>query len=155
MNIDKAKLQKELDSLLMKKKIFLIISISLFAVSLILAIIFIIMVVQKSISDNTSVLLSVLSDVTFCAAIVILVLRSVLFTYQINVRKAILSGQVQIMDATQGDPHIVPITDVKEAPQAGPMKTKEQELVDQYEELYKKGYISKEDFEAKKKEILN
>lgn len=153
MNLDKAKLQKELEELLLKKKIFLIVSLSLFAISIGLAIAYIVMVVQKTISDNTAVVLSVISDITFCAAIVILVLRSALFSFKINIRRAILNGEVQISDVQSIDPNSVPITDVKPAPQPV-IKTREQELVDQYEDLYNKGYISKEDFESKKKEIL-
>lgn len=153
MNFDKAKLQKELEELLLKKKIFLIVSLSLFAISIGLAIAYIVMVVQKTISDNTAVVLSVISDITFCAAIVILVLRSALFSFKINIRRAILNGEVQISDVQSIDPNSVPITDVKPAPQSV-IKTREQELVDQYEDLYNKGYISKEDFESKKKEIL-
>lgn len=42
-------------------------------------------------------------------------------------------------------------TDVKDIPTS---KTKEQELVDQYEDLMKRGYITQEEFEQKKKEIL-
>ena len=42
-------------------------------------------------------------------------------------------------------------TDVKDIPTP---KTKEQELVDQYEDLLKRGYITQEEFEQKKKEIL-
>lgn len=42
-------------------------------------------------------------------------------------------------------------TDVKDIPT---LKTKEQELVDQYEDLMKRGYITQEEFEQKKKEIL-
>lgn len=155
MNFDKAQIQKELDILLRKKKIFLIISLSLFAVSLALSIIFVVMMVQKTIADNTALILSVASDITFCAAIVILVMRSVLYSFKVNIRRAILNGQVQINEVHEVDPSVVTtdVTPVNDE-QVPTIKTKEQELVDQYEDLYKKGYISKEDFEAKKKDIL-
>lgn len=155
MNFDKAQIQKELDILLRKKKIFLIISLSLFVVSLALSIIFVVMMVQKTIADNTALILSVASDITFCAAIVILVMRSVLYSFKVNIRRAILNGQVQINEVHEVDPSVVTtdVTPVNDE-QVPTIKTKEQELVDQYEDLYKKGYISKEDFEAKKKDIL-
>lgn len=41
------------------------------------------------------------------------------------------------------------VVDVKDIP-----KTREQELYEQYEDLYKKNLISKEDLEAKRKELL-
>lgn len=154
MNFDKAKIQKELDELLLKKKIFLIISISLFVISFALAIIYAVMVIKKTIADDASVVLSVISDITFCAAIVMLVLRSALYSYKINVRRAILDGQIQMIDPNDIKTMVPPIVDVKEVHETHIIKTKEQELVDQYEDLYKKGYITKEDFEAKKKEIL-
>ena len=42
------------------------------------------------------------------------------------------------------------VTEVKEAP-----KTKEEQLVEEYEKLLKQGYITQEEFEEKKKEILS
>ncbi|MCR5333110.1 MAG: SHOCT domain-containing protein [Bacilli bacterium] len=42
------------------------------------------------------------------------------------------------------------VTEVKEAP-----KTKEEQLVDEYEKLLKQGYITQEEFDEKKKEILS
>lgn len=156
MTFDKEQIKKELDQLLLKRKIFLIISLSLFAVSIGLSIAYIILMLQKTISDNTAVILSVTSDITFCAAIVMLILRSVFYSFKVNVRRAILNGQVQIQDLQNIDPNMVNTVDVKpaEGNVAPVIKTREQELVDQYEDLYKKGYISKEDFEAKKKELL-
>ena len=43
----------------------------------------------------------------------------------------------------------VKTVDVKDIP-----KTKEEKLYEQYEDLYKKGFISKEDLELKRKELL-
>lgn len=44
---------------------------------------------------------------------------------------------------------VVKVVDVKEVP-----KTKEEKLFEQYEDLYKKNLISKEDLEIKRKELL-
>lgn len=44
---------------------------------------------------------------------------------------------------------IVKVVDVKDLP-----KTKEEKLFEQYEDLYKKGLISKEDLELKREELL-
>ena len=44
---------------------------------------------------------------------------------------------------------VVKVVDVKDLP-----KTKEEKLFEQYEDLYKKGLISKEDLELKREELL-
>ena len=44
---------------------------------------------------------------------------------------------------------VVTVVDVKDLP-----KTKEEQLFEQYEDLYKKGLISKEDLELKREELL-
>ena len=44
---------------------------------------------------------------------------------------------------------VVKVVDVKDLP-----KTKEEKLFEQYEDLYKKGLISKEDLEIKREELL-
>lgn len=54
--------------------------------------------------------------------------------------------------APEQNPNVVEteVTEVKEAP-----KTKEEQLVDEYEKLLKQGYITQEEFDEKKKEILS
>ena len=93
--------------------------------------------------------LAQLSGSTLMVAITMLILRSVLFSYRINVRQAIIDGVIQVNEQGQ----YVQTVDVKPVPEEKPL-SKEEELYKQYEELYKAGHITKEDLDKKKEELL-
>lgn len=160
MNLSKEQLQRQLDLLLKRRRIFLICSICLFSLGAAFVVAWLVFFITKGVDDDLAFAFSISSDLCISAAIVLLILRSSLYSYKINIIKAILNGTVQasVVDdmgsqRTVYTTNVNPFPSEKEAqPQA--IKTREQELVDQYEDLYKKGYISQEDFETKKKEIL-
>ena len=84
-------------------------------------------------------------------AVTMLILRSVLFSYRINVRRAIINGIITVDDKGQ----YVPTVDVKPVEEETPKEmTREEELVKQYEDLQKQGFITEEELEKKRKEIL-
>lgn len=148
MNIDKKQIQKEIDSLRRNQKIFFILGLSFFGVALALSIAAFVLFF-KDVGGDLFFYLAQLGGTMLMVAITMLILRTALFTFRINVRLAMLQGIVTIDEKGQ----YVPTVDVKPVPEEK-VKSKEEELVDQYENLYKQGHISKEDFEKKKKEIL-
>ena len=148
MGIDKEKLQQEINSMRRSQKVFLILAIVFFAISSALAIAATVMAVQD-IGGDIFFYLAQLSGSTLMVAITMLILRSVLFSYRINVRQAIIDGVIQVNEQGQ----YVQTVDVKPVPEEKEL-SREEELVKQYESLYKQGLISEEDFEKKRKEIL-
>ena len=148
MNIDKKQLQKEIDSMIRTRKIFLFIAIGLFAVTFALSMAAFI-IGFSDIGGDLYFYLAQLGGIFLMGALTMLILRSALFSFRINVRRAMIDGLITIDEKGQ----YVPVTDVKPVIENKEL-TREEELVKQYEELYEKGYISKEDLDAKRKEIL-
>ena len=145
---DKEQLQKEINSMLRTRKIFLIIALGFFAVALILFIIGVV-IGLKDINSEEYYLVTYLSGVALMVALTMMILRSALFNFRINVRRAIIEGNIKM----EQDGRYVQTVDVKPVPEEKPL-TKEEELYKQYEELYEKGLISKEDLDKKKEELL-
>ena len=147
---NKEQLQKEIDGMMRSRKIFFILAMSFFGVSLGLMIASIV-VGSRDINSELFEYLTYFSGVSLMVAVTMLILRSVLFSYRINVRRAIINGIITVDDKGQ----YVPTVDVKPVEEEAPkVMTREEELVKQYEELQKQGFITEEELEAKKKEIL-
>lgn len=146
---NKEQLQKEIDGMMRSRKIFFILSMSFFGVSLALMIASIV-IGSKDINSELFEYLTYFSGVSLMVAVTMLILRSVLFSYRINVRRAIIDGIITIDDKGQ----YVPTVDVKPVEEAPKEMTREEELVRQYEELQKQGFITEEELEKKRKEIL-
>lgn len=147
---NKEQLQKEIDGMMRSRKIFFILSMSFFGASLGLMIASIV-VGSRDINSQLFEYLTYFAGVSLMVGVTMLILRSVLFSYRINVRRAIIDGIITIDDKGQ----YVPTVDVKpvEEETSKPM-TREEELVKQYEDLQKQGFITEEELEKKRKEIL-
>lgn len=119
-----------------KQKVLLIVSICLVAVggSLLIAGTILSLLHYNTISD----IFMGVSSVLGVAALGLLVYRLTLVTKNMEPQQ------------NQGKPRVVvKVVDVKDVP-----KTKEEKLFEQYEDLYKKNLISKEDLDIKRKELL-
>ena len=145
---DKEQLQKEIDSMMRSRKIFLFIAIGFFVISLAL---FITSVVfgLRDINSEEYYLTAYLSGIALMIGLTMMILRSALFNFRINVRRAIINGNIKV----EQDGRFVQTVDVKPVPEEKPL-SKEEELYKQYEELYKAGHITKEDLDKKKEELL-
>ena len=87
-----------------------------------------------------------LSDIFFGVSSILGIIALGLLVY--NLAK---SSRTIIPEQSNNKPKVVvKIVDVKDLP-----KTREEQLYEQYEGLYKQGLISKEDLELKRKELLN
>jgi len=64
-------------------------------------------------------------------------------------RLVLMSKDPEVIKQQQQPKVVVKIVDVKDLP-----KTKEQELYDQYEDLYKRNLITKEELDQKRKDLL-
>ena len=146
---NKEQLQKEIDSLMRNRKIFFILAMAFFGVSAALAIASIV-VGAKDIGSELFANLAYYSGIALMVAVTMLILRSVLFTFRINVRRAMIDGVISMDDQGQ----YVRTVDVKPVEETPKSLTREEELVKQYEDLYKQGFISEEDYKKKKEEIL-
>lgn len=146
---NKEQLQKEIDGMMRSRKIFFILAMSFFGVSLGLMIASIV-VGSRDINSELFEYLTYFSGVSLMVGVTMLILRSVLFSYRINVRRAIIDGIITIDDKGQ----YVPTVDVKPVEEAPKEMTREEELVRQYEDLQKQGFITEEELEKKRKEIL-
>lgn len=147
---NKEQLQREIDGMMRSRKIFFILSMSFFGVSLALMIASIV-VGSRDINSELFEYLTYFSGVSLMVAVTMLILRSVLFSYRINVRRAIINGIITVDDKGQ----YVPTVDVKPVEEETPKEmTREEELVKQYEDLQKQGFITEEELEKKRKEIL-
>lgn len=156
MKPDKEQLKKEIEKYTKLKKLFLFIAIAIFAAALALLIVAIVLG-TNDVRDDSFYLTSYLAGICLCFGITTLILRSVLFSFKIAVTQALLDGDIEVDESGQYKQVIkeVDVKPVNEPSKEESQLTKEQELIKQYEELYKNGYISAEDLETKKKEILS
>ncbi len=147
-NIDKNNLEKEIKSLYKKRRVFTILGFSFLGVGatlLFLSIYFSVMKISDVVDLINVMLILPLSNLLITASLVMFILRSVLFNRRIAVRQLLLIDPTAFDDLNNAN---VETVDVKEMP-----KSHNQELLEQYENLYKQGYISKEDLDKKKEEL--
>ncbi len=147
-NIDKNNLEKEIKSLYKKRRVFTILGFSFLgagATLLFLSIYFSVMKISDVVDLINVMLILPLSNLLITASLVMFILRSVLFNRRIAVRQLLLIDPTAFDDLNNAN---VETVDVKEMP-----KSHNQELLEQYENLYKQGYISKEDLDKKKEEL--
>lgn len=85
-----------------------------------------------------------LSDSFFIVSSILGVVALVLLIIRVNIQTKDLG-----MQSSNPPKVIVKVVDVKDLP-----KTREQELYEQYEDLYKKNLITKEDLDKKKEELI-
>ncbi len=151
--IDKKTIEKELKSLYKRRRVFTILGFSFLGVGgvlLFLSIYFSSIKINDVVDLINSLVIMPLSNLLVTASLVMFILRSVLFNRQIAIRQMLLidPSAVNVFNAKGENVEIKDTVDVKEAP-----KSHNQELLEQYENLYKQGYISQEDLDKKKEEL--
>ncbi len=161
--MDKEKLLNEIKILEKRRKLFLILALTFLGISVILYILSVTFEVMFNANQNNylyftlAITFSVVSSVLLSGSIALLVIRTAVFGTKINNRKMALMGfdpnnfNNQFQN-TYKDSYIkkdngetVDVKPVEDNPYA--------DLLKQYEELYKKGLISEEDFNKKKEEL--
>ena len=144
---DKNKLEKEINSMMRKRRLFMILGFSFLGGAMTFSIISSILETLYNNNDTVILicaLLLSLASLLFAASITMFILRSALFNARIYNRRIIINNA---SNTAKSNDDVVTV-DVKEMP-----KTHEQELLEQYENLYKQGLISEEDFNKKKEEL--
>ncbi len=147
---DKNTLEKELKSLYKKRKIFTILGFSFLGVGatlLFLSIYFSAIKVNEILDLVNTLVILPLSNLFITASLVMFILRSVLFNRKIAMRQLLLIDP-NAFTVVKDNGETVDVKDVVE-----PSKSHNQELLEQYENLYKQGYISKDDLDKKKEEL--
>ena len=145
MLFSKEELQKELKKAKQGALIFFIITMSLFglAVGLVIAAIII-----GSKDANAWFPYAYGAGISMSIAFACLVMRSVFFTAKIRYLIALSQQQ------EHPQPLEAPVVDAKPVEPFKEENSRENKLYQQYENLYKQGYINKEDLDKKKEEIL-
>ncbi len=147
-DFDKDKLDKEINSFLKKRRLFLILGFSFLGGSFALSIISSIL---ETLYANNSVVLLIdalllsLASLLFAASITMFILRRALFSTRFYNSRIIVDEVNKTKEEVDDDAATV---DVKEMP-----KSHNEELLEQYENLYKQGLISEEDLNKKREEL--
>lgn len=137
----KKQLENEIKSLIKHKRIFVILGISFMILSIALAITSIV-ISQTNKDSDLFMYFAYFASLGLSVSITMFILSFALFTFRINSRIILLQQGV----FNQTNHNMVEKEEVK-------VKTKEEALLEQYENLMKQGYITKEDFEKKKEEL--
>ena len=143
MNFSKEQLEKEYKKAKLGELIFFIISMVGFGAAVALVIVALIIGGDKWYPYGYS------AGIAMCLAFTFLIMRSMLFTAKIRMIQQ--AGQVQqvVMDELKKQENPAQHVEAFKA------QTREQKLFEQYENLYKQGFITAEELEQKKKELLN
>lgn len=147
MNKTPEQIEKEIKQAKLGALIFFIISMTCFAASL--GLIIAAIVIGAKDAENWYPF-GYGAGITMTIAFTFLILRSVYFTSKIRfymVMEEAKKQQPNIMDT--------PVVDVKPVEAFKEEASRENKLYQQYEKLYEQGYITKEELEQKRKELLN
>ena len=147
---DKNNIEKELKALYKKRKVFTILGFSFLGagtILLFLSIYFSAIKINEIVDLVNTLVILPLSNLFITASLVMFILRSVLFNRKIAMNQLLLLDP-NAFTVIKDNGETVDVKDVVE-----PVKSHNQELLEQYENLYKQGYISKEDLDKKKEEL--
>lgn len=154
-NISKEELTKIINSTKKKRFIFLIVACVLFIAAITFLIISLV-IGNKDITNDNYYLCAYLCGICLCLGVTVLVLRAFFFSVPLKFYIALSKGEVKVTKSQEevdvSDDNIIEIP--VENNTSIDIDERSKELVNQYEELYKNGYITLEELEAKKKEIL-
>ena len=146
MNITPEQIQNEIKKAKLGALIFFIISMSCFASAL--ALIIVAIVVGASHPDEWFIF-GYIAGICLSLGFTFLVLRSVFFTVKIRFLLSVEEAQKNPAIAEDS-----PLVDAKPVESFNENNSRENKLFQQYENLYNQGYITKEELEQKRKELL-
>lgn len=146
MIIDKNEIEKEYKKAQKGALVFFIISMSLFGITLALVIVSIIVGAKDG---QAWFPFGYASGICMSLAFTFIILRSVFFTSKMRMLIAI--EQAESQPAPQGQ---APIVDAQPVEAFKEESSRENKLFQQYENLHKQGYITDEELEQKRKELL-
>ncbi len=136
---NKEKLQAEIISLKKHRKVFYILGFSFLGLSIALAITSII--ISLTIKDSDLFMyFAYFASVSMSASVTMFILGITLFSFRINRRIYLLDQGIYETNMMVNKEDVI-------------VKSKEEELLDQYANLLKQGYITQEDFDKKKEEL--
>ena len=146
MIIDPKQIEKESKQAKLGALIFFIISMSLFGLSLVLVIISIIVASKDSVAWFPY---AYGAGISMSLGFTFIVLRSVFFVSKLRYLMAVEQAQKHPESQMSS-----PVVDAKPVESFKEESSRENKLYQQYENLFKQGYITKEELEQKRKELL-
>ena len=148
--MSKEELAKRIKRLSILNRVFFYLSLGFLLISLSMDIVAFILTPKYGYESLVVELLLELSAVFFAGSVALFFVR--IFAIGTKLRNSFMQlATFERPQSVVNEKVDLGTTDVKPAPV---VKTHEQELVEQYENLLKQGYITQEEFDAKKKEIL-
>jgi len=145
MNLSKEQIEQEIAKAKKGQLIFFILSMAFIGITVALIIVSIILGAKNSSGDAWYVY-GYSAGMSMCIAVTFLIIRSVFFSTKIKALQMLQENH------TTANIHVAP--EVTARPVEPVEKSREEKLVEQYENLLKQGIITQEEFEAKKAEIL-